>query len=383
MTNSVQNPLEESLIAPAFEELTAYGYYVLIDQVYYLITPYDIQVEFGFNKLGKLTYAPVEDQFTIVVYKPEWDYDQTVFFAQDLDIVNHNYTKKIEPMIEKFGQHIHKLTFPALHKGQLLVIRDINNLYGIGMGSISDTLVELFNTTNAPAAAVLSNINQALKSFPQNLQLQASKGVWELKEIDDKSQKAWEGVQKKLAQYNEREDRAGKLVFADDVVHEINYYLSIGDSPAHKEEAEEILKEIDAFKNQKEEATAVPLPDKSLLSSQVTVYVSRTFTVTYVEIGDEVLLRFTGIPNEFDNKVLRHKKQIQNEFSGAFILSTTEITGKNWNTFSYENNGWGGHRTFVYPPNINQQTDVYLDIDYIPESAEDMYNDYCSQLEQK
>lgn len=384
MTNSSQSPLEASLPAPAFQEISTYGYYVLIDQLYYQIAPYDIKMEFGFNKLGNLTYAPVEnDDITIIVFQPEWYYENTAFFAQDLDIVNHDYTKKIEPMIERLGKTMHQLKFPALHKGQLLVIRDLNNLYGIGMGSISDTLVNLFNTTNAPAAAVLSDLKQALKSFPENLQLQASKGVWELKEQDDRAVKAWKDVQKKLDQYNERTDRAGKLVFAGDVEHEINYYLSLGEDLPQQEEAKKILTEINAFKNQKEEIVSEPLPDKSLLSSQIMVYISRSFTITAVELGDEVLLRFTGLPNEFDKKVLRHKKKIQNEATGAYILTTTEVTGKDRNTFSYENNGWGSFRTFVYPPMVNQQVDVYLDIDQIPESPEDLYNDYCQQQEEK
>lgn len=383
MTNSSQNPQEATQLAPAFQELTSYGYYVLSDQMYYLITPCNIRVEFGFNKLGNLMYAPADDKITIVVYKPDWIYENTSFFAQDLDMVNHDYTKKIEPLIEKVATNVHLLTFPALHKGQLLVIRDINNLYAIGMGSISDRLVELFNSTDAPAAAVLNEINQALKSFPENLQLQASRGVWELKEEDDRAQKAWNGVIKKLDQYKERTDRPGKLVFANDVIHEINYYLSISDNLPHKEEAEQILAEIEAFKNQKEEVVSEPLPDKSLLSSKVVAYSSRTFTVTYVEIGDEVLLRFTGLPNEFDKKVLRHKKKIQNAANGAYILSTTEVTGNNWNTFNYENGGWGTVRIFVYPPKINQQTDVYLDLDYYGDSPEDLYDDYCKQLSEK
>ncbi|UII28529.1 hypothetical protein LVD15_08880 [Fulvivirga maritima] len=383
MTNSTLRPEEQSLPVQPVTELNAYGYYVLVDNLYYPVYPYDIQVEFGFNKLGKLRYVPADADLRVIVYMPEWMPDHTVFFAQDLDVVNHDFTKKLEPLAKPVTKDIFEITLPALHEGQLLIIRDYKGLYGVGVGSISDALVELFNTTDAPAAAVLSDINQALKSFPENLQLPASKSVWESKEVDDKSNKVWDDVLEKLEQYNSRDDRPGKLVFADDVEHEIGYYLSLGDNLPHKEEADKILAEIDAFKNKKEETAPAALPDKSLLGKNITVYESNSFTLCWVEIGDEYLLRFQGLSNEFDQKVLRHKKQIQNEATGAFILSTTEITANNWNTFTYENDGWGGLKTMVYPPLIQQQEYVYKFNDTYSDSPEDLYNDYCKQQEEK
>ena len=75
------------------------------------------------------------------------------------------------------------------------------------------------------------------------------------------------------------------------------------------------------------------------------------------------------------------KKTVQNEALGTFILQTSEINGNNWNTFSLENDGWGGGRVFVYPPMIEQQIDVYRDDEFEAENAKDIFNDYCAQLE--
>ncbi|PIB36649.1 hypothetical protein BFP72_15190 [Reichenbachiella sp. 5M10] len=381
MTNFSKSQREESQQANPVTDLTEYGYYVLIDGAFYLIEPYSIQMEFGFNKLGQIKYAPVDETpIRVIVYRPDWHYEHTSFFAQDLDVVNHDYTQRIEPQITQRAEHVFELHFPALTRGQLLVIRDYNNLYCIGMGSVSETLVQLFNTTDAPAYAVVENIKQALKSFPDNLQLQASLGVWELKNIDDKSAKAWKQVEEKWAQYNEREDREGKLLFAGDVEHEIAYYLSLDDQMPQREAAETMLSEIETLRQTKPEEETKEALDKAKLAPNTMVYRAGQFTVTAVEVGEEVLLRFTGLPNEFDGKVLRHQKAIQNESTGAYILQTTEVTGDNWNTFNHENDGWGGLRTFVYPPMIEQQFDVYYDEDLAGESPEQMYEDYCAQL---
>ncbi|MCQ0111418.1 hypothetical protein SAMN04487906_0231 [Zhouia amylolytica] len=372
------SPSEASQLAVSSKQLSAYGYYVLSDGLFYAIEPYSIKMEFGFNKLGGLKYAPASSDFKIVVFRPDWYYEHTSFFAQDLDIVNHDYTKRIEPKIVQVAEHVYELEFPALEKGQLLVIRDYNNLYGIGIGSISDALIELFNTTKAPPHAVIDNLKKALKSFPDNLVIQALKGVWEYKVLEEKTEKVWNAVQEKLQNYKGREDREGKLVLADDVLHEIQYYLSLADNTPRKVEAEALIAEIESYKSNKPQVEKQELPDISQLAEHVVCYSGDTFTLTMVDVGEEVLLRFKGIPNEYDNVVIRHKKQIQNEATGAFILQTDEINGENWNTFCYENDGWGGLYTYVYPPQINNQ--VYIQEGGITEDTPlKLYKDYSKQ----
>lgn len=378
MEQTQTSPSEASQLAQMSNQLSAYGYYVMVDGIFYTIEPYSIKMEFGFNKLGNLKYAPVDKEFKVIVFRPDWYYEHTSFFAQDLDIVNHDYTKRIEPRIRQVAEHLYELEFPALKKGQLLVIRDYNNLYGIGIGSISDSLVEVFNTTKAPAYAVIDNIKKALKSFPDNLVIKALKGVWEYKVLEEKTEKVWKTVQEKLDKYNQRDDREGKLIFADDVLHEIAYYLSLDDNTPRKQEAEVLVKEIEVFKNDKPKEVKEELPDISLLVDNVKCYIGDTFTMTMVEIGDDMLIRFKGLPNEFDGVVLRHKKQIQNEATGAFLLQTNEVNGENWNTFCYENDGWGGLYTYVYPPLIDNQ--IYVKEGGVTEDTPlKLYKDYTKQ----
>ncbi|MDE1206008.1 hypothetical protein [Tenacibaculum larymnensis] len=378
MEQTPKSSLEASQLAHSSNELSAYGYYVLVEGLFYTIESYTIKMEFGFNKLGSLKYAPADKEFKIVVFRPDWYYEHTSFFAQDLDIVNHDYTNRIEPRITKVAEQVYELEFPVLKRGQLLIIRDYNNLYGIGIGSVSEALVELFNTTKAPAYAVIDNIKKALKSFPDNLVIQALKGVWEHKELEEKTEKTWNTVREKLDNYNQRDDRGGKLVLADEALHEIAYYLSLDDNTPRKDEAKALIKEIEAFKNEKPETVKEELPEMSLLADSVRNYVGDMFTLTMVEIGDDVLLRFKGIPNEYDGVVLKHKKQVQNEATGAFLLQTNEINGENWNTFCYENDGWGGLYTYVYPPQINNKV-------YVKEGGETedsplkLYKDYAKQ----
>ncbi|MCX2680054.1 hypothetical protein OOZ15_08905 [Galbibacter sp. EGI 63066] len=371
---------ETSQLANTSPQLSEYGYYIMVDSTFYAIDPYPIKMEFGFNKLGGLKYVPADKDFKVVVYRPKWHYEHTSFFAQDLDIVNHDYTNRIEPKIVQVAEHVFELEFPALKKGQLLIIRDYNNLYGIGIGSISDTLVELFNTTEAPAYAVLDNIKKALKSFPNNIMIESLKGVWEERALEEKTGKVWKTVQEKLAEYEARDDREGKLVLADDVLHEIQYYLSLDENPPKKEEAEKITAEIEAFKNDKPEVVKEPLPDMSLLAENVVTYSGGSATLTMVEIGDDVLVRFRGIPNEYDGVVLRHKKSIQNEATGSFTIQTNEIKGQeNWNTFSYENDGWGGGSYFAYPPLINDKAYMYPSADNDSDTPMKLYKDYSKQ----
>lgn len=377
---------EETQLAVESNELRQPGYFVEVGEKYYSIDPYHIQWEFGFHKLRDLKYAPVTDQqFKIVVNIPDWTPDKAAFFAQPIEIVNHDYTIPIKPTVTN-GFNRYELTFDNLKPGQLLIIRDHNNLYGIGIGSISDKLIDLFSTADGPAHAVLGNVKDALKSFPDHAGLQGLLGEWEEKYISAKSEKAWETVQEKWQKYKQEEERGAKKVFANDVENEIAYYLSLTDSPANREEAESMLAEIEVFKNTKPDITPKPLPGKDELSSRVTCYRSygpMDLLITMVEIGSEgnAFLRFKGLPNEADGVVYLHKKAVQNSSTGSYILQSSEINGDNWNTLSYENDGWGGGRLFVYPPLVNQAIDIAVDhrAEGV-ESPEDLYDDYCNQM---
>ncbi|MBL6449378.1 hypothetical protein JMN32_23910 [Fulvivirga sp. 29W222] len=388
MTNTTSNSaVEESQLAPVCNEPNQPGYFVYVDEKYYFIDPYHIQWEFGFHKLQNLKYAPVEGQdFKVIVNLPNWAPNHAAFFAQPIEIVNHDYTTPIEPKVTVNNFNRIELTFDKLKQGQLLIIRDQTNLYGIGIGSISGKLVDLFNTTDRPSHAVLGNLKDALKSFPNNVQLKELLGVWEEKYVVEKSEKTWATVLEKWETYKREEERGSKKVFANDVEHEIEYYLSLADNQPNKGEAESILEKIEVFRNTKVDLGPKRLPGREELSGRVTCYRgygSMDLFITMVEVGSkgDVLLRFRGLPNEADGVVYLHKKAIQNESTGSYILQSSEINGDNWNTLSYENDGWGGGRLFVYPPLVNQAIDIAVDhrAEGV-ESPDEMYDDYCNRV---
>lgn len=378
---------EQSQLAIESTELSRPGYFVAVGGKYYSIDSYHIQWEFGFHKLRDLKYAPVAsgEEFKVVVSIPDWRPEQAAFFAQPIDIINHDYTIPIKPVISNGFNRV-ELTFDNLKPGQLLIIRDHTGLYGIGIGSITYRLVELFTHTDAPAHAVLGNIKDAIKSFPDHSGLQELQATWEEKYTQAKSAKAWEAVLEKWQNYKLEEERGSKKVFADNVENEITYYLSLSENPANREEAASMLENIETFRNTKVEPRRKLLPGKEELSSRVTCYRSygpMDLLITMVEIGSkgDVLLRFKGIPNEADGVVYLHKKAIQNESTGSYILQSSEINGDNWNTLSFENDGWGGGRLFVYPPLVNQAIDIAVDhrAENV-ESPEQMYDDYCNGI---
>ncbi len=384
MSNFSQSPLEASQPAELHASPQGIGYYIRTSEGFHALEPFNIQWEFGFNKLQGVRHADVSGGFTIVVHQLDWRPDHSHFFAQDLDIVNHDYTTRIQPKeIIQRGENIFELSFPNLKEGQLLVIRDAHNLFAIGIGSISDALLKVFNSTKAPSHAVVGNIKDAIKSFPENVLLQAMLTVWEQKASGDKANKAWETVLEKKKAFEEAEKRDSKLVLGGDMCHEIQYYLSLEENPANSVEAKALISAFEEFKNNAPEVASEPLPEKEKLASKITQY--RTYgpsdmVVTTVEIGDEVLVRFKGLPNEADGVVYRHKKAIQNEATGAFILQSSEIQGENWNTMSYENDGWGGNRLFSYPPMIEQQVDLFIDENEVEDSPEKLYEDYLAKL---
>ncbi len=375
----------ESQLAVKTGEMTSYGYYLSVDNEFYQVAPYDIKLEFGLNKLGKVQYAPINESIKLFVYRPDWEYKQTSFYAQELNVVNHDYTNLIEPQIIKHKDDLYELVFPGLKSGYLLVIRDINNLYAIGLGSISDHLVNLFNTTDAPVHAVFEDVKQALKSFPDNEQLKNAKVMWENRYHNDKVNEIWENILSKHKKFEEHENRGDKLVFARDTLQEINYYFSLEGEKTQIDSVESMKSQLEAYIDDVPPVQEKAPLDKSKLSPSLVIYRSHQFIITMAEIGNEYLLRFKGITNEYNGKVVRHSKNIQNESTGSFILKTDEIVGKeNWNTFSYENDGWGGSRSFVYPPLINERHDVYqvneFDTDIeIEDTTEKLFNDYNKQ----
>ncbi|MEH0157017.1 hypothetical protein V6R21_23050 [Limibacter armeniacum] len=382
MAHTHKSPLEESLLAEAVTQPTEYGYYLSYNDLYYKLESCTVRYDFSYHKLRGIKHIPFQDtDIKVIAHFPDWNYQQTNFFIQGLNDLNLNNPKQTEPVsFFQKGADTYELSFTNIREGQMLFVCEYNNQYAMGIGSISDALLEMFNSGDDKTSSVFGNITMALKSFPENLQLQALKSIWEQKETDEKTAKIWEVVLQKYSDFENREDREGKLVFADDTLHEIQYYLSLDSHPAQKEEAEKLIQLLEAFKNEKVEQVKTELPDRSLLAKNAIVYKGDYFTLTTVQIGDELLLRFNGIPNHFDGVVLRHKKRIQNDFTGDYILQTNEVNGDNWNTFCCEADSWTGRSyLFVYPPLIDTKVGVQIDYSNTDDTPEKVYDDYCRQ----
>ena len=376
-------------LAAAFDQPEYEGYYVKTDNTFYIASQFDIQWEFGLNKLADVKYAPVKDAFEIYVHKRHWHPEQSDFFSVELAIVNHDYSsKRLAPLVKQVDDHLFQLRFEDLNPNQLLVIRDGNGLFSIALCNVVQRMIQIFSTAEGPAHAVVGNLQDALKSFPDNPVLKDMLPLWEERQMEERADRAWEKVISEWNKYETEEKPDTKEIYGSNTTHEIDYYLSLLDNPQHKEKALSMKEDIAQFiKNNVVSISDITIPERSEVSGSVSRYRSHSImnlTITMVAIGDEgdVLMRVKGLPNDFDGKVFRHEKSLQNSATGAFIYQTKELTGKNWNTFMYENDGWSSS-TSMYPPGIHDKTDVYLDNDESDdaiESADQLFEDYVERL---
>lgn len=397
---SAENTTYKSLPSPLIREIESEGYYFKTSQGYYRAAPFAIEWEFGFNKLAKIPYFElIGEPITMIVYKKNWSFENTYFLVQSLDIVNHDHTQQVVPKIKPMGHDRYELTFPGLEPKHLLIMRDVNGFYCTSFGSISGRLEELFQSTDAPAHAVLGNLKSALKSFPGNKILKALLPQWQMKRDLARAADTWETIDKKWHEYSQESRPDSKQALAEKVEQEIRYYMSFADELPLGEKlpkADDGQRMLDMLQQQREEIgrlkshKKVVIPTEEDLRGSVSRYraYSNNLTITLVNIGDEgdVLMRFNGIPNKHNGKVYRHKKELQNEATGAFIYKSDEINGENWNTFNLENDGWGGERNYVYPPDIEEQVNIHADNDEKEkpiESAQDLLKDYVERIQQK
>lgn len=386
------NTKVSSLACELIQEIETEGYYFKTNKGYFKAASFNIQWEFGFNKLGSIPYAEIDNEdIRMVIYKKNWSHSDTYFLMQPLDIVNHDVTYDITPQIKPLMHDRYELTFPGLKPEHLLIIRDINGFYCSSFNSISNHLERLFQITQAAPHAVLGNLQSSLKSFPDNVILKNSLPIWQLRRDHERAADIWIKIQEKWQEYT-TEDRPGhKEVFAANVEDDIRYYRSLADDLPELKNCEIML---DTIQKDKEDAAllksnkVIVIPNVNDIRGAVSRFRAHNnnISITIVSIGDEgdVLIRFKGIPNHHDGKVYRHTKKIQNDMSGAFIYATDEIDGDNWNTLSLENDGWGDERLFVYPPEIDQQVDIYEDNNQKDEAIEEptsLIMDYIARIQ--
>ena len=315
MTANTQAPLANSPQARSFQAPVHFGYYIVVDGMFYEFSQFNVQWELGLNKLAQVTHAPVEGgNFQLVAYFPDIEYVQNLapsFMGQRLDVVNQDYVKAFQPRIMQADAQLFILEVPHLAQGDVLIISDREGMHAISMGSVTENLVRVFNETDKQAYEVVDSIKNAMKSYPANPEFPALLEKWEQKYAEEKSDKVWQDVLEKLNNYKESPTREGKIVHAKDVLHEIEYYLSFGDRLPQQDLAQSITEELNTFINTPAEQAPAERPNEAELGSLVTVWRSMggiNFTISMVDLGADVLLRFKGLPNECDGMVYRHKK---------------------------------------------------------------------------
>jgi len=386
-----------SALAPSFQDtpsFQSFGYYLASQGQYYRAEPSDLQYDFNPSKLAKLTYAPLgetTDPVQLIVYQEDWSSKDTGFYAINIDLLNHElYNNQITPKISKLDEQHYQLTFDQLTSGQVLFISDATGLYSLALDSPSDKLIEIFSSIKESASFVVGKLNRALKSFPDNAQLKALLSEWEGKVAGEKAAKVWADVLKKWQEYQDQQDEESKEIYAGRVERELSYFLSLTQDPQQQAEAKGLQQQILDHRAQAEAANAqakIVVPDQAELQGPVKRYqvYGEKITITMVDLGTDgdALIRFSGLPNEHNNQVYRHQKEVQSTSTGSFIYTTAEINGNNWNTIVVEN-GWGGLSAFVYPPGIEERKGIYASTDDKETPVEDarlIYHDYVSRIE--
>lgn len=93
------------------------------------------------------------------------------------------------------------------------------------------------------------------------------------------------------------------------------------------------------------------------------VYQGDNIKITFLRYGDakneEYLLQVSGIDNEFDGLILKHKKVCGNTDCSTFKMETKDLKGKKrWWTFHQEK-VWGGSTYYAFPYLIDKRVNLY------------------------
>ncbi|TNC87198.1 MAG: hypothetical protein CSH37_01700 [Thalassolituus sp.] len=370
----------QSRLANVVETPSSVGYYIRTanDEIY-PIEQYIVRGELGLNKLADVSHIPVSEASDIDGIEIVINIDNVVdlqrlaprFFAQSAAISNPDFVKALEFNAEQIAENLFRIQLTNVEMGDIITVVDNNMVYAISMGEITENLVNTFSVINWPAHEITYSLEQALKSFPEN---QPMKDLLAEKLKDKGSEKLTkisQDIDSKLNNFNSVDRHASKLVHAEDVLHEINYFEAVSEELglAVEQRIVDLKSDMQAFIDTPEATTVADL-DTSKIGSEVTYYQTSNFggtatgagnvVVSVVAVGStDLLIRFRGIGNEFEGKVLRASKEITNDSLNTYIAKTTEVTGTNWNLFMYENDGWGGASFSAYPPAIQDKVDLY------------------------
>lgn len=398
-TNGVKEMSSQSRPATALTSPSAIGYYISSsDQTFYPIEEYIVRGELGLNKLAHVPHVPIIEASDVNNISLIINIDNVVdlqrlaprFFAQSAAIIHPDYVKALDVHAEQIAENLFRVHLNPIEQGDIITVVDNNTVYAISLGEITGNIVRTMSTVDWPAYKIADSLKQALKSFPDS---QPIRELLEIKLADkgnEKLIKISQDIDAKLAKFEAADNHGSKLVHAKDVVHEIGYYEAVAQETGQPTEQRilDLKAQMQVFIDTPEVVTLPPL-DSALLASQVTYFQSsayeassigsRQIQVSVVAVGDvDLLLRFRGIGNQFDGKVIRARKEITNDSLNTYIAATNEVTGQNWNLFLYENDGWSSSFS-TYPPAIETKINLYsvADKDVTAlDSPQAMLNDY-------
>jgi hypothetical protein len=401
--NGVKNMASQSRLANPQSTPSAVGYYISTgNDQFYPIEKYVVRGELGLNKLANVPHVPVNQTSDIDKIELIINIDNVIdlqrlaprFYAQSAAIIHPDYVKVLDVAAEQISTHLFRVRLANIEQGDIITVVDNNSVYAISLGEITENVIQTLSTIDWPSYKITDSLEQALKSFPDN---QPMKDLLKIKLEDkgnDKLVKISKDIDAKLDKFNSIDKHGSKLVHAKDVVHEIGYYEAVAQELGHAVEQRivDMKSEMQAFIDTPEVVT-LPTLDTSLVANSISYYQTSSYSgtsvgsgnilVSVVAVGEtDLLLRFNGVGNEFDGKVIRARKEITNDSLNTFIAKTTEVTGENWNLFLYENDGWSASFA-AYPPAIETKVDLFAvkesDVT-APDSPEAMINDYAAPV---
>ena len=344
-TNGVTHMSAQSRLATSVDAPNAIGYYILTGEgKFYPIEQYIVRGELGLNKLANVSHVPVTQDSDINSIELFINVDNVVdlqrlaprFFAQSAAIINPDYVKALDFQAEQVAENLFRVRLTNIEKGDIVTVVDNNAVYAISLGEITENLVSILGSIDWPAYKVANSLEEALKSFPDSQPLKDLLAEKAKDRGNDKLNKISSDIDAKLAKFNAAEKHGSKLVHAKDVAHEIRYYEAVAEELGATPEQRilDLKTEMQTFIDTPE-VVELPVLNPSLLGNQVSYYQTSAYSgssvgagniqVSVVAVGDnDLLIRFRGIANEFDGKVLRARKEITNDSLNTYIAKTNE-----------------------------------------------------------
>lgn len=377
--NGVKEMTSQSRLATALSAPSAIGYYISKGgNTFYPIEKYIVRGELGLNKLAHVPHVPINQPSDVNEIELVINADNAVdlqrlaprFYAQSAAIIHPDYVKALEFQAEQVASNLFRVRLSNIEQGDIITVVDNNAVYAISLGEITDNIVRIMSSIDWPAYKITDSLQQALKSFPDS---QPMKDLLAIKLADKGNEKLIKistDIDGKLAKFNSADKHGSKLVHAKDVVHEIGYYEAVANEAGQPVEQRilDIKTQMQTFIDTPA-VTVLPALDTSLVANQVSYFQSSPYSATSVGTGAievsvlavgevDFLIRFKGIGNQFEGKVIRARKEITNDSLNTYIAATTEVTGENWNLFLYENDGWSASYS-AYPPAIETKVDLF------------------------